>query len=174
MKKRWRAILLIASAIILCLIAGAVWLLYPRTTEEKNTLPAIMFDRETLEISCTTLEIDGTWRANLLSPSRQTFEGLLQIPALAYTAGESWNTGLEIDYYRSENYLKGGCFYKTTGNWDMDGYATLFTYPDHSVYVLKTSLFNTPEHEYIVVAPAEKEEEAKAICHDMGLDYLLD
>jgi len=170
MKKK----VLFAIVIILCLIIAITYLFIPIKAKESITLPAIIIcgGGENLQVENTNLTIDGTWTRSMVTSPHQSFTGKLQIEMLDYTHKEDgWDLNVQVTDEASTNYLSGGFFYNS--NSDLPGYGWLYTDKDHDYYVLVTTHFNNHQSDdYIVIAPAETEEEAKYICNMMGLNYL--
>ena len=107
----------------------------------------------------------------MATSSRQSFSGKIQIEMLDYTHKEDgWDLNFQVTDDAFINYLSGGFFYNS--NSDLSGYGWLYTDKEHDYYVLVTTHFNNQSDDYIVIAPAETEEEAKHICSMMGLNYL--
>lgn len=167
MKKRGIAL----SIILVIALAISVFLFIPIKAKESVTLPAIIICGENLKVENTNLTIDGTWTRSMATSSRQSFSGKIQIEMLDYTHKEDgWDLNFQVADDASINYLSGGFFYNS--NSDLSGYGWLYTDKEHDYYVLVTTHFNNQGDDYIVIAPAETEEEAKHICSMMGLNYL--
>lgn len=167
MKKK----VLFVSAIILCLIIAITYLFIPIKAKESITLPAIIICGENLQVENTNLTIDGTWTRSMITSPRQSFAGKIQVEMLDYTHKEDgWDLNFQVSDEASINYLSGGFFYNSSSN--LPGYGWLYTDKEHDHYVLVTTHFNNQSDDYIVIAPAETEEEAKHICNIMGLSYL--
>lgn len=167
MKKK----VLFVFPIILCLIIAITYLFIPIKAKESITLPAIIICGENLQADNTNLTIEGTWTRSMITSPRQSFAGKIQIEMLDYTHKEDgWDLNFQVTDEASTNYLSGGFFYNS--NSDLLGHGWLYTDKDHDYYVLVTTHFNTQSDDYITIAPAETEEEAKHICNMMGLNYL--
>ena len=165
--------LLVAGLACVCLLIACIFLFVPIKREEKVTMPAMIFSDTKSEIEQTNLTVEGTWIRSIATPSRQSFEGKIQVDSLDYTHKENgWDLNFQVTNDASEDYLSGGLFYNSDS--DFTGYGWLYTNNNHTYYVLVTNLFNEQNDDYIVIAPAETEEEAKNICNVMGLKFLQD
>lgn len=157
---------IIGIAVCVCLLIAALCLFVPIRTKERVTLPAVVIHDGNSEH--TTLTIDGTWTHTLAAPSRQSFAGKLQVDLLAYThRADTWDLDFKVMDDASGDHLSGGLFYNSGSGLGGDGW--LYTSKEHDGYVLVTSRFDEQDDDYIVIAPAETEEEARHICDALGL-----
>ena len=86
---------------------------------------------------------------------------------LEYTHKEdTWDLDFKVMDDASGDHLSGGLFYNSGSGFDGDGW--LYTNKEHDGYVLVTSRFDEQDN-YMVIAPAETEEEARHICDVLGL-----
>lgn len=170
MKRRTVFIGIACLAVVMVL----VYLFVPRHTQSSVTQPAMIFQRGESDGERTALTIDGTWTHSRAIPSRQSFTGAIQVEALEYTHKEnSWELDFRIFPNTAalpEGYLMGGIFYNSTGRFE--GHGWLYTDPNHDCYVLVTNRFDSETEDWVVIAPAETEEEARAICNAMELGIL--
>lgn len=154
------------------LIAG-ISLFVPIKTSNRITVPAMILCDGKLEN--TNLSIVGTWTHSIAISSRQSFSGTIQVDCLDYTHQENgWKLDFQMINDSSDNYLTGGFFYNSNSDFHFTGYGWLYTDKNHDYHVLVTNQFDRQNEDYVVVAPAETEEEARAICDIMGLSYLQD
>lgn len=160
---------LIVGAVCVCLIIAIICLFIPIKAKESITLPAMIICDGNSQVESTNLTIDGTWTRSIATSPRQSFVGEIQVEMLDYTHKEDgWDLNFQVTGEASINYLSGGFFYNS--NSDLPGYGRLYTDKDHCYYVLVTNQFNNQSDDYIVIAPAETEGEAKRICNAMGLN----
>ena len=163
------------SVICASLFVVCVCVFVPVKKSEDITVPAIIFSDDKLETDITNLSIEGIWNRSIANPSHQSFAGVIQVDALDYTHREnSWDLNFQVTDDMSDSYLSGGLFYNSNTSSDFTGYGWLYTDKDHDYYVLVTNQFDSQSEDYIVIAPAENEEEARTICSIMGLSYLQD
>lgn len=172
MKKGFKIAIGMGCLLLLVVLGG---LFVPVKTSANVTVPAMILRDGQLE--STGLSIDGTWKHPLANASEQTFSGAIVVDSLEYTHKENtWELDFQLtndmydDFYG--DYLTGGFFYNETGRFT--GYGWLYTDEDHDVYVLVTNRNDSQNEDYIVIAPAESEEEARKICDKIGLNYLKD
>lgn len=159
---------IIGIAVCVCLLIAALCLFVPIRTKERVTLPAVVIRSGDSQAEHTTLTIDGTWTHTLAAPSRQSFAGKLQVDLLAYThRADTWDLDFKVMDDASGDHLSGGLFYNSGSGLGGDGW--LYTSKEHDGYVLVTSRFDEQDDDYIVIAPAETEEEARHICDALGL-----
>lgn len=172
MKKK--STIMIGLVCVGLLIVG-VCLFVPIKANENITVPAMIICDGKLETENTNLSIAGTWTRSIATPSRQSFAGTIHVDALDYTHRENgWDLNFQVTDDMSGSYLSGGLFYNSNTSSDFTGYGWLYTDKDHDYYVLVTNQFDSQSEDYIVIAPAENEEEARTICSIMGLSYLQD
>ena len=166
---------LIIGAVFIFLVITVICLFLPIKTKESITIPAMIICGENLQVEKTDLTIDGAWTRSVVTSSRQSFAGKIQIAMLDYTHKEDgWDLDFQITDEASVNYLSGGFFYNSSSDLTGSGYGWLYTDKDHDYYVVVTNQFNNRSDDYIVIAPAETEEEAKQICSVLDLNYLQD
>lgn len=164
---------LIIVAVCIFLAITVICLFMPIKTKESITIPAMMICGENLQVENTDLTIDGTWTRSVVTSSRQSFAGKIQIEMLDYTHKEDgWDLDFQVSDDASVKYLSGGFFYNSSSDLTGSGYGWLYTDKDHDYYVLVTNQFNSRSDDYVVIAPADTEEEAEHICNVLGLNYL--
>lgn len=168
MKKKF---IIAIGSVCLILLTTVCCLFVPTKTSDSTTVPAMFLCDGKLE--STNFSINGTWTHAIATSSCQTFVGTIQIDRLDYTHKEnSWNLNFQITDDMSDEYLAGGFFYNSNSGTDFTGYGCLYTNKDHDYYVLVTNQFDSQKEDYVVIAPAENEAEARNICASMGLNYL--
>lgn len=166
-------LLAVTGVVCVALLTAACCLFVPIKTNNSAIVPAMILCDGKLE--STNLLIAGTWTRLAAIPSRQSFAGTIQIDHLDYTQEEnSWDLSFQITDDISDNYLAGGFFYNSKSSFRFTGYGWLYTDKDHSSYVVVTNQFDSQNEDYIVIAPAENEKEARSVCDIMGLSYLQD
>lgn len=154
-----------------CFMLVGVGLLIPIKSEESVVLPALMICDGESETQSTNITIAGTWTRSIAIPDRQSFTGKIQIDSLDYTHQEnSWDLNFQLTDDITVNCLSGGFFYNDSDS-DFTGYGWLYTNKEHDYYVIVTNQFNNENEDYIVIAPAVTEVDAKQICEAIGLHY---
>lgn len=177
------------KAILLWLLAAAIvaLLIIPMNRDFKKELPAFMIDTETGEAASTTLVIDGEWVWRNIWPFGVKYEGKIIIEALDYTNKES--SEISDIYFRtvrfSEDDIKlkeASWFYSSFGEEDIYGFAgfgALWSDTKLEKFYIHTSPSSNGDSEnaygdknYVIIAPAENEEEARLIAEEeLGIKY---
>lgn len=176
------------KAIILWLLAAAILavLVIPMHLDFKKELPAFMIDAETGETTVTNLVIDGEWVWRNIWPFGRKYEGKIIIESIDYTNKE--NTSVSDIYFRtvrfSEDDVKlkeASWFYNSFGDEDLynfDGFGALWADTKLEKFYIHTSPSTNGNSEnaygdkyYIVIAPAENEEEARNVLKELGIAY---
>lgn len=167
-KRTW-----ILVAVICAVLLGVSAVMFiPVKSKMNETLPAVMLDRESGETQVTTLTLNGTWAQQRMGKSSMTFKGIVGTAALEDTL---WDGMDPIDTLLNESadsrHLIGGFFYNHFYSEDHEeGYGWLITDRERSCWLLVTGSLdeNNSGKEYIIAAPANSMEEARAICEKLG------
>lgn len=167
-KRTW-----ILVAVICAVLLGVSAVMFiPVKSKMNETLPAVMLDRESGETQVTTLTLNGTWGQQRMGKSAMTFKGIVGTAALEDTL---WDGMDPIDTLLNESadgsHLIGGFFYNHFHSEDHEeGYGWLITDRERSCWLLVTGSLdeNNSGKEYIIAAPANSMEEARAICEKLG------
>ena len=166
-KRTW-----ILVAVICAVLLGVSAVMFiPVKSKMNETLPAVMLSRESGEMQATTLTLNGTWGQQRMGKSSMTFKGIVGTAALEDTL---WDGMDPIDTLLNESaggsHLIGGFFYNHFYTESRrEGYGWLITDRERSCYLLVTGpLENDSDEEYIIAAPANSMEEARAICEKLG------
>lgn len=167
-KRTW-----ILVAVICAVLLGVSAVMFiPVKSKMNETLPAVMLDRESGEMQATTLTLNGTWAQQRMGKSSMTFKGIVGTAALEDTL---WDGMDPIDTLLNESadgrHLIGGFFYNHFYSEDHEeGYGWLITDRERSCWLLVTGPLdeNNSGKEYIIAAPANSMEEARAICEKLG------
>lgn len=178
------------KAIVLWLLAAAVLVLLfvPMSRDFKKELPAFMVNGETGETTATSLTFDGEWVWRNIWPfeSGRKYEGKIVIEALDYTNKE--NTSVSDLYFRTVRFSEddivlkeASWFYNSFGDEDrfaFDGFVALWADTKLERFYIHTSPSSRGDSEnaygdeyYVIIAPAETEEEARKICEELGIAY---
>ena len=167
-KRTW-----ILVAVICAVLLGVSAVMFiPVKSKMNETLPAVMLSCESGETQVTTLTLNGTWAQQRMGKSAMTFKGIVGTAALEDTL---WDGMDPIDTLLIEsadgNHLIGGFFYNHFHSEDHEeGYGWLITDRERSCWLLVTGPLdeNNSGKEYIIAAPANSMEEARAICEKLG------
>ena len=167
-KRTW-----ILVAVICAVLLGVSAVMFiPVKSKMNETLPAVMLSRESGELQATTLTLNGTWGQQRMGKSSMTFKGIVGTAALEDTL---WDGMDPIDTLLNESadgsHLIGGFFYNHFHSEDHEeGYGWLITDRERSCYLLVTGPLdeNNSGKEYIIAAPANSMEEARAICEKLS------
>ena len=167
-KRTW----ILVAVICAVLLGVSAVMLIPVKSKMNETLPAVMLDCESGEMQATTLTLNGTWGQQRMGKSAMTYKGIVGTAALEDTL---WDGMDPIDTLLNEsadgNHLIGGFFYNHFHSEDHEeGYGWLITDRERSCWLLVTGPLdeNNSGKEYIIAAPANSMEEARAICEKLG------
>ncbi|MBQ2795224.1 MAG: hypothetical protein IJF04_04290 [Oscillospiraceae bacterium] len=171
------------KAYILWILLGVVlaFLLIPFGHKVDINVPAVMIDTDTGEITQTKVIFEGEWVYRYIWPFSKEYEGDIIIDALDYTKNEErFLSSIELIKFDAttdgREIRLASYFYLVPGASSKDftgGHATLFTDKDFEKFMFRTgpSTWDEENEEYYVFAPAETEDEAKAICDEIGMVY---
>ena len=167
-KRTW-----ILVAVICAVLLGVSAVMFiPVKSKMNETLPAVMLDRESGETQVTTLTLNGTWAQQRMGKSAMTYKGIVGTAALEDTLWDGMDEqSLLLNESADGRHLIGGFFYNHFYSEDHEeGYGWLITDRERSCWLLVTGSLdeNNSGKEYIIAAPANSMEEARAICEKLG------
>ena len=169
----------IKAVILWILVFAFLALLFvPMRLDMKRELPAVVINRATVEITETVFNMDGHWVWRNIWPFGVKYEGKIEIDSLDFThVDEGFLNDIQfrtVQFSEDDVKLKqGSWFYYSPG--DVTGFAFMWADTDYERIYISISggspNDDEEEKEYIVVAPAESEEEAIKILNELGISY---
>ena len=167
-KRTW----ILAAVICAVLLGVSAVMFIPVKSKMNETLPAVMLSRESGETQVTTLTLNGTWAQQRMGKSAMTYKGIVGTAALEDTLWDGMDEqSLLLNESADGRHLIGGFFYNHFYSEDHEeGYGWLITDRERSCWLLVTGSLdeNNSGKEYIIAAPANSMEEARAICEKLG------
>lgn len=158
-----------------CIICAALFIFFfiEIKFEKSEPLPAVMFVQGDENVRSTTVEFDGEWEYQRISPDLKTFNGQVVIDSLDFTKSDDlWETKIKFEPILQEEkrFLRGGYFLNDSRVRPIaHGLVYAGTELDSFYFYIGESELSG-NSDYIIVAPAETKEEAYAVMESLGLD----
>lgn len=144
-----------------CIGFALLFLLFPHVEAEDTSIPVLMIEKNTGEITQTSAEINGVWVKSVFDEFAFSYVGEYRIKSVPYTHTEGWNVNAGFSEVSGKNYLQGHFGYKSPDG-DLES-MVVYTDKDHTVNLLVDGV-------YVLYAPAETVEDAERITAMLGME----